>query len=297
LGSYYKSFVASHFSAIEEEALVLWNKCSSIPVSDEASPSGKHFTLKSGYLVSSIYNCLNLDFTEASRLIVDRLTIDNQRVQNPKEEAILKQEVSPELYKQLLVLFESGSKKEEELASKYVEDDKGSLRKRMLSDFSWVKDVLNSESIIRDCKKTALDEIKFVAKYHLRNTIFSPLVDNACQNIYAAPEYNDWLEASKSVFAVKSVDGLEIRIMELASLKARECVGTYPMDTNLNRIKFKKDREACLVDAWPSFEEAGLKEFRIDPLVVKFHVDVEGVKSQLSTNRRRLQIKIIKEYF
>jgi hypothetical protein len=296
LRSFYRSFVVSHRSVIEEEALALWNKCSSL-VNDDASPTGKNFTLSSGYLVSSIYNCINLEFPETRLAIVNRLTVDNQRVQNLKEERILKEEVNPELRKQLLDLFEIESQKEENEAIVYTETDKSQLRNKMLSDFGWVKDVLNSDNITRDCKKIAINEIVFATKYHLKQKLFSDLVDSACQSIYTTSEYNSWLEASKSVFAEKSVDGLEGRILELASVKAKECLVTYPMDSNLNRIKFKKDREACLVDAWPSMEEVGLNEFRTDPLVVKFHVDVEGVKSQLSTNRRRLQIKIIKEFF
>lgn len=296
LGSYYRSFVASHSSVIEEEALTLWNKCSAL-VGDEATPSGKHFTLNKGYLISSIYNCLNLDFPDTRLSIVNRLTVDNQRVQNLKEENILKDEVTPELRKQLLSLYEVESQKEQEEAAKFIKGDKGELRKSMLSNFDWVKDVLNTENILRDCRKKSMTEIMFVNKYHLKQTLFSGLVESACENIHSAGEYNSWLESSKSVFAEKSVEGLENRILEFASVKAKECVVTYPMDTNLNRIKFKKEREACLIDAWPGFEEAGLKEFKTDPLVVKFHVDVEGVKSQLSTNRRRLQIKIIKEFF
>jgi hypothetical protein len=167
----------------------------------------------------------------------------------------------------------------------------------MISDFSWVKDVLNSEGVIKDCQTLAMKKIKIEARYHLRKDLFSRLVQEACFEIGATPEYNRWLEESKSQFTNTSVEGLENKILELARARAKECIVQYPIDTNLSRIKFKKERENCLIGEWESIEKSAIKTFESDPMVIRFKVDIKAVTAQLETNRRRHQLRIIKENF
>ena len=149
----------------------------------------------------------------------------------------------------------------------------------------------------KDCQKLAISKVSFSLSYELRSIAFGGLVQKSCKDVQLATEYNSWLEESKSVFASKSVVGLEKRILELASAQAKACVSQYPVDSSLNRVKFKKERDTCLLGEWPKLEEVALKEFASDPLVVKFQVDLNAVKTQLETNRRRLQLRVIKENF
>ena len=297
LVGYYKSFVVSHKSQIDTEASEVWAKCEALPLSDEAAPSGMYFTIGDGYMISSIFNCLNSDFPDTSKTIVRNLAVGEIKVQHPKEEQILTQEVVPELQKSLLAIYLKKRDQEKSLAVEYVENDKGSLRKQLLSNFVWVKDVLNANNLNKDCQKLALSKVSFSLSYQLRSIAFGGLVQESCKDVQLAPEYNSWLEESKSVFASKSVSGLEKRIVELATAQAKTCVSQYPIDSSLNRVKFKKERDACLLGEWPKLEEVALKEFASDPLVVKFQVDLNAVKTELETNRRRLQLRVIKENF
>lgn len=295
--SYYKSFVQSHRSQIEGMAVEAWDRCEVLPISDEAAPSGKHFTIGDNYMVSSQYNCLNVDFPDTAKSIVRNLAVDGIKVQHPKEEVILYQEVLPELKGSLLAIYQKKKLNEAKKAAEYIQNDNGSLRKAVLSDFSWVSDVLNQSKIQNDCEKLATSKVEFELRYQVRREVFKTLIANACHNISEASEYTKWLEESQSVFAERSSDGVENRVLVLGKEQANKCLAQYPVDTNLNRIKFKKEREACLVDAWPSLEAKALKEFESDPLVVKFKINVDEVKGKLEANRRRLQLKIIKELF
>lgn len=297
LNSYYKSFVASNKAQIDLEANDAWEKCSALPISDELPPTGNHFTVTDGYMVSSIYNCINIEFPDSAKSLVRNMAVGDLKVQHPKEELILHDEVVPELKKSFSALYVKKKEREGKAVLEYIEMDNGKLRKQQIEDFSWVKDVLNTENINQDCQKNALSKISFPLRYQLKNVVFSSLVANACKEIHATAEYSTWLEESKSAFADKSVSGLENRILELAQLKAKECLEMYPVNTNLSRIKFKKEREACLLGEWAQLEATGIKEFQQDPLVIKFKVDINTVKSQLEINRRRLQLKVIKENF
>lgn len=297
LNGYYRSFVDSHKALIETEANDFWATCEELPISDNLPPSGLYFKLSEGYLVSSIYNCLNQDFLEAAKSVVRDLSVNDIKVQHPKEEQMIQDEVIPVLQKSLMAIYTKKREKENKAALEYIQLDAGKLRKEMLSDFAWVKDVLNATNLNTDCQKLAMTKITFPLAYDLKAPIFGSLIETACKDIHLAPEYNTWLEESKSVFADKSVSGLEKRIVELANIKAKACVVKYPIDTNLSRIKFKAEREACLIGDWAPIEASAIKEFELDPLVIKFKVDINAVKSQLETNRRRLQLRVIKENF
>lgn len=297
LTSYYQSFVSSHGEQIEQDAADLYAKCLALPVSDDAPPSGKHFSIGEGYMVSSIYNCINSEFPDTAKLIVRNLAVGDMKVQHPKEEVLLYEQVVPLLKGSLEAIYQKKKAVEAKAVTKFISDDEGGLRESILGDFSWVKDVLSTEKITKDCRKEALGKISFELRYQTRGDAFGALADSACKSVTESSQYNSWLENSKSVFASKSVEGLEKTVVELANVKAKACLVQFPVDTNLNRIKFKKEREACLVDAWPSIEASALKQFESDPIVVKFHIDVEAVKTQLDGNRRRLQLRVIKENF
>jgi hypothetical protein len=297
LRGYYKSFVASHKAQITTEALEVWTKCTAGSPHDEATPSGTKFSLGDGYLVSSIYNCLNSEFSEAVRLIVQNLSVGDITVQHPKEEMILSEEVAPELQKGLMNIYLEMRESERDAVSDYIATDKGKLRSEIAADFTWVKDVLSSSALVRDCQKLALSKIQFPVLYETRGIAFSRLVEQSCKNIQESPEYNTWLDQSKSIFKDKSVVGLENRILELAKMKAKSCLVQYPVDTNVNRLKFKVDRENCLLGEWKQIEGTSIQEFETDPLVVKFKIDVSAVKLQLEVNRRRQQLKVMKEFF
>lgn len=297
LMTYYRAFVGSHRAQVDLEAQGLWESCVARPVDDVSSPTGKYFTVSSGYMVSSIYNCLNIDFPATAKLIVRNLTVGDIKVAHPKEESILYNEVIPELQKSLQLIFAKQKEIEKKEVQDFISRDQGKIRKEVLSDFSWVKDVLNTGNILKDCQKLALSKIDFPLRYELPAQAFGPLAESACRDIHLAPEYSTWLEESKSVFADKSVDGLESRIYELAVVQAKACVTKYPVDTNLNRVRFKKDRDNCLLAQWPQIEGSAIKEFESDPMVIKFKVDVGAVKEQLAVNRRRIQLKVMKENF
>ena len=294
---YYRTFVSSHKAQINLIASEAWDKCAALPVSDEASPKGKDFSVGDGYMASSLFNCLNTNFNETAALIVQSLAVGDIKVKHPREEQMLNVEVVPELQKSLVAIYNAKKEVESKTIASYVEKDQGELRKKMLGDFVWVKDVLNTDGLKKDCKKLALVKIDFGPIYQMKSQVFEGLLEDTCKDIHTAPQYNTWLEESKSVFADKSIAGLEKRIVELAQTKAQACLAQYPISTSLSRIKFKAEREACLLGDWSKIEASAIQEFESDPLVIKFKVDITAVKSQLEVNRRRLQLRVIKEKF
>jgi hypothetical protein len=165
------------------------------------------------------------------------------------------------------------------------------------ADFNWVSDVVSDLNIQRDCQKKALQEISFPVLYDQKTVVFRQLVKDACLNITQSSSYLDWIEKSKTELTSKSYTNLETRVYSLGVEEAKKCLVSYPVDTSLNRTKFKKVREDCLLNAWTNLESQAVREFQADPLVIKFQIDVAALKPKLDLSRRRLQLKIFKEHF
>lgn len=297
LKSYYRTFVSSHRSLTDAEAQSLWSQCHFGVISDDAIPSGQSFSVGDGYMVSSIYNCLNSGFSSSLKSLIGQMVIGDKVVEHPKEEKMLLEEIGPELKESLTNLYVAKRNEERARVKDFITSDAQKLRSQIVSDFSWVKDIINPVSIKKDCQKIAMSKISFQVLYDLKGAAFAGYIETACRDIPKSTEFNSWLDQSKSLFKDKMFSGLENRISDLAKERAKECVMKFPLDTNVNRLKYKVEREGCLVNEWPNLEARALTEFQADPLVIKFNIDLSTVKSQLDLNRRRRQLIVIKENF
>ncbi len=297
MNDYYRSFVSSKRTLIDDKALSLWQSCHQGALSDEAPPSGKFFTLGEGYLISSIYNCLNLSFVELANSLVHLITSSEIKNLHPKEELIVFDMVSSHLQKSLFDLYSHNREEEKQSSDTFVSVDNGKLRSELIRDFSWVSDILKPSIIQNDCQNQALKLISFQVRYDLKRNLFDNYIRAMCLNISETREFIQWLDQSKVGFSEKSEKSAEARLLTLASERAAQCLVQFPVDTNLNRTKFKTQREACLLETWPTMEESVMKELLADPLVIKLNIDLKNIRASLISNRRRLQLKVIKEKF
>ncbi len=295
---YYQTFVASNLETIRQESDKTWEGCLNIPQNDESTPSGSLFQIADGYMVSSFYNCLNANIPDAIKESIRNFSVDGLKLEHPKEELILKDEVQPQMVKMLKESYISAREKEFNEGVDVMASDKGAIRKQLLSNFDWVKNVVDTNQIMADCKQAGYKLVKFDPLYHLKSGLFSDYLEkNSCLNIAATPEFSNWLDSSKGQFNEKVTNGLEQKITEAAEARAQECLKQYPIDTVVNKVRFRKVREACLLDEWPKMENQVLANAIKDPLVIKFQMSPDILRMKLEANRRRLQLRIIKEHF
>jgi len=291
----YRTFVNSHREPISNGATELWESCLTVAVDDSATPTGSYFSVGDGYMVSSRYNCLNLHFPEALKTIVRNLALEGKGMQHPNEELILMKEASPLLQESLSAILKLAREEELKLINSLIPESITKTRASTLSSFSWVKDVLNTQAIIEACKVRAMQSIPHEPAYHQRSKVYAGFATDVCRDVTVSPEYTQWLEDSKGQFMDKAYTNLEAKVLAFAKYQVKECLEQYPMDTNLNRIRYKKVRESCVMDKWSMYEKSALDEFMSDPLVVKFQIDRAYMSGMLELNRRRVQLKVMKE--
>nr|MBA2404775.1 hypothetical protein [Bdellovibrionales bacterium] len=65
----------------------------------------------------------------------------------------------------------------------------------------------------------------------------------------------------------------------------------------LNRMRFKKQREICLVDNWFSLEADAIKQAKRDPRVIRVDLSFDNISTKIAMERRRLQLKVMKKHF
>jgi hypothetical protein len=294
----YHTLIQSQLESVKKESLALWRSCEVIKHNDDESPSGTMFQVSDGYMISSFFNCLNSEIPETIKNVVRGVTIGGLKVQNAKEEVILYSEVKPVVISQLKEIYKNEREKEAKSASDLLLNDQGQLRSQIISSFDWVKNVVDNQAILSDCKKKAYELIKLRPLFHLPKTLFSDYLEkNSCLNISTSKEFSSWLDGTKGQFSEKISAGLDEKMLALGTIQAKACVKQFPVDSAVNKIRFRKEREACLINQWPELENNVLKDVLSDPLVIKFQVSQVELKSKLDISRRRLQLRLMKEYF
>ena len=110
----YRTILNNHESLILEEAQDLWKMCLNTPHSDELKPSGNLFYPRKGYLISSIYNCLNTQLPSSLNGIIKAVSFDGEKITHPVEEKIMLEFLAPMLNERLYSMHESSMDEESE---------------------------------------------------------------------------------------------------------------------------------------------------------------------------------------
>ena len=292
----YKTFVGSHLQKIQTASEDLWEGCTAGSQDDEAAPRAGQFQIGDGYMISSMYNCLNSGYPDTLRNVLRELSVDNMKIEHPNEELILMQLIKPELNNSLMSFYNEEKAKEMTLATEIIAKDDGSYRQKVLSDFSWVKNVSDNNQITSDCKRAVYSLIDHPGYFNLKKDLFSDFAEQrVCVGLQETSQFKDWLSSSEVFLTEKIVNELEEKLLVRGQARATACLRQYPMNSALNKIRYKKQREDCFMNGWTFMEEQILKEAVEDPIVIKFKIPQETLRGKIELNRRRIQVKIMKE--
>jgi hypothetical protein len=293
----YQIMIAGNADLIRRNSERTWEYCRDLKHNDDLSPTGNIFQLGEGYMVSSFYNCLNTSIPDGIKEAVRSISVKGLKVQHAKEEEILYQEIKIPFLTQLRERYLEERMKELKTARIEMEDDKGELRKKILKDLSWVKSILDPGAIRSDCEKTGMSLISSLPLYHLKQDLYHDLLVKSCTNIHQEEEFRNWLEKSKEEFSQKLMTSIDERILELARVRAEQCLMQYPVNSNVNRVRFRKEREGCLLTDWETLEAKVLASIYQDSLVAQLNVSEDVIKLRLENGRRRIQLRVLKEKF
>lgn len=179
---------------------------------------------------------------------------------------------------------------------KLAESEASPLRAQLERDFSWLG-LANKEQILSDCRKKATSLLTSEFRYQQAPDIYASAFKTICEQVESSQAFNQWLKTQSSGLEERIFGQVMAQIETSAEERAKLCLRDYPVDSQLNRMRFKRQRESCLVDHWDSIEQFAIAQAKKDPLVQRVGLNFEGLSSRIFMERRRLQLKIIKKYF
>lgn len=127
--------------------------------------------------------------------------------------------------------------------------------------------------------------------------LYSDKLKEHCEQFEKSVEYNEWLRSNtENLNTLLKSQALE-KLTKSAQARAQKCLNDFPNDNAINRLRFKNQRQDCLIDHWPVLEQFIIDELSNDPLVKKVNFSLDEVRVYLSEQKRTLQLKIQKQYF
>lgn len=293
----YKTYLATHQQIMVSAAEKSFNECREISHNDDDTPTGSLFTVQ-GYLVSSFYNCLNIQVADKVKDVIKQLASIDFVIANGKEEILLADFITPEIVKVLEIKYQEEKVKEVEKAKEFLLADEGALRKSILADLSWVSNAGNTESVNTDCSVAAKARMTFLPLYHSKDELFAEHIEKQiCYQISESKEFNDWLETTKAPYIEQMLNTVGDVLYEEATAEAKVCLEQYPMDNIFNKIRYQSQRETCLANSWDAIEERTSTKILSDPMTKKLTVDKTSLRAEMLKHREYVHTKVKKEQF
>lgn len=181
---FYRTSVRSQVHLLKQEVHASWRNCLVLPISDSESPKTGPFLISDGYMVSSLYNCLNDRFAGMVNSSQEALAKKGLEAPSRGEKEHIKQVIRGELLRLMSEKFYSETVAEKKTAEYFIKSENGQVRKLLLKHRHWVPRVRANDRVQRSCKDEALRIIGMNPLYHLKKDLFGEYIDRvACFNI------------------------------------------------------------------------------------------------------------------
>ncbi len=288
----YQEIIFANSAEIAEESKKIWRGCFNGFVNDEDPPTGSFFTINKGYMMSSIYNCLNLQIPEGIKRAARSIVVNSTSVADAKEELILFNHIQPLLVKNVHTIYEA-EREDEFRNAKLLMQDSGRFKRQLFQGFDWIKNASDDLSIVSDCREKMMTLLSFKKYYfHLSKDLFRDFVENEiCSGINKDPSFTQWMKETEQTFNTKVLDTLESSVLSKANEQAALCAKRFP------QLRFRNEREQCLLTEWTKIEEAVISKALSDPSAARLKVTKESLMKRLDSNRIRFQIKVMRAHF
>lgn len=293
----YRNILNAHESFIRTKTDELWQMCLDLPLSDDLKPSGMLFSPRKGYLISSIYNCLNSKLPTVSREVVNEVAYDGQKISHPVEELIMLEFLAPRIIERLHEIHESSMNTESGMLSTYFAENSDEIKNNLLSDFSWVMS-LNEGEIIKSCMKESLVMIKYLPLFQLKSEAFNEIVmSSICREIIKEPLLEKYLNNSKIELETNVFSQVETILEVNAEKRALSCLDSIPWKWERTKATVRIPRKTCLNLGRQQIETNTLTELMNIPLTLKFGINEYELKSKISESYDGVRSKVEEEHF
>jgi hypothetical protein len=170
------------------------------------------------------------------------------------------------------------------------------FKDKLEANFDWAT-TSNIERFASDCQKQGLSFMTSAQRYFQTPSIYLPSLKFICTQIESSQAYQVWLKGQGATVELSLSNELMIKLEAQGEELAKSCLKDFPVDGQLNRLRFKTKRDSCLTENWSSLEVALINEAKKTPMAIKLNLSLDALNTRLSLERRKLQLKIMKKYF
>lgn len=294
----YRTILNMHDEMIGNYTDLIWDTCVDLAPSDEEKHKGQIFTLRNGYMVSSIYNCINTNLPSALTNMVRSLEYEGERITHPIEELILFEFLEPRVVEILRNKHQVESEKESKDLALHFEKAAPQVVDHLLSDFSWVKNLSDKTGMLMSCRMEALTQINYLPLYHLKRDAFSDMVlEGSCREVMSNKLFQDFITNSQKQVERQVFSKVEDLLYTKAEARALYCRETIPWKWEKTRAVVRIPRKLCLSMGWDDVERAVISELKRDPLAQRFQMSSEDFQGKIKEVQERVRSKIEEKHF
>ncbi len=278
---FYYTLLDSNSGLTQSKAQNLWQQCKSHEADDDRSPEGRLFTLNHGYMISSMYNCINSTFPQVVNDILGSLSFDGTQVTSTDERFILKKELNIRLNDELRKIFEIESPEEEKILTSI---DPKSISQKMFSDLSWVV----GTQLYQSCRTHALSLMPNSLYFHERRELFSKIIEGEiCFKFSSTPEVKSYLNSNREKFQEEVNHLLEIFILTKVEPLEADCHKQFPKGNIIQEVTRSLKRKTCIKNGWDTLEESAVYLLSMNDLAVNLGISYDDLMTRAKKFRHQ----------
>lgn len=294
----YRSILESNQEMLRFETENLWNMCLSMSHSDDEKHVGQKFTPTKGYMVSSLFNCLNINIPDAIGSIVKGLEYEGERIRHPKEELIFYELINYRLIGLLRSYHEAALELERKDFPSIFASFSGEIKEYLLSDFYWVKNLKDRSSIISSCKMESLKKINHLPLYFTKKDAFGEMLEKElCLDVIKDERFQKFIDSSLKEIEDKVFSLIETLLQKQAELKANACIKSFPWKWEKTKSAMRLPRKGCLSLGWSTIEAEVVEELLAKPEIKRFNIGRGEIESRVSALKDTVKTQVEDKLF
>jgi hypothetical protein len=168
------------------------------------------------------------------------------------------------------------------------------LQQHLEQDLSWLQLDQDFKSI---CIKRSQDYLQQDHASSLNPGSFKNRLNVVCDDFSRSDIFKNWITTQRPLVVTqivnKTVNMLEPQGLEVIN----SCLKDFPGSSQVDRLKFKPDREACLNKKWREMEYRVVVQVLSDTKTISLEIEVHEVLEKMSLESRRAKLKLMKKHF
>ena len=242
----FQDFLATQSTSITEAAAELWNRCASGEFSNRESPRGSRFSVGTGWMVSSQFNCLNDGVVAGVDSLTRIMNFDGEIINQEQERRILRDLAISHYLNELRRLYSEA--KAQELVS--LEESRGTivaLTSFLKGDLTWLRAFDND--VRNQCMARAMTILPTETRYFSADEK-AALVAPACAAAITSTEFQSHRRNHPEMALDFHVRAYLAEVERLSRVTAAQCLEKFPNRGIVGRIRNRGRRNDCFVEGW-----------------------------------------------